>query len=65
MRCELCSLRCMFKDAIIRDLSVATFVKIALIALIYYVCFVAYDGRPVDTASHLLGPVPATQHQGS
>jgi hypothetical protein len=55
----------MFKDAIIRDLSVATFVKIALIALIYYVCFAAYDGRPVDTASHLLGPVPATQHQGS
>jgi hypothetical protein len=54
----------MFKDTIIRDLSLVTLAKIALIALIYYACFAAYDGRPVDTASHLLGPVPASQHQG-
>jgi len=55
----------MFKDAIIRDLSVVTLIKIVLILAIYYACFAAYDGHPVDTASHLLGPAPASSpHQG-
>jgi hypothetical protein len=40
----------------IRDLSILTVVKIAIIAAIYFTLFAAYDGRPVDTASHLLGP---------
>jgi hypothetical protein len=33
-----------------------TLVKGAAIAAIYYLCFASYDGRPIDTDSHLLGP---------
>lgn len=55
----------MLKNAIIRDLGLASLAKIAAIALIYWVCFAAYDDRPVDTATHLLGPAPAHHTQGS
>ncbi len=55
----------MFKSPMIRDLSLLSVVKLLLIALIYYALFAAYDGRPVDTAAHLLGPLPPpTTHQG-
>ncbi len=40
----------------IRDLSILTVVKIAIIAVIYFTLFAGYDGRHVDTAAHLLGP---------
>jgi hypothetical protein len=46
----------MFKDRTARDLGILTLVKLAVIIAIYYACFAAYDGRPVDTAAHLLGP---------
>ncbi len=52
----------MFKDRIIKELGLITLVKFALIAAVYYACFAAYDGRPIDTAAHILGPLPA-QHQ--
>jgi hypothetical protein len=55
----------MFKHHMIRDLTLLSVVKILLIALIYYTLFAPYDGRPVDTAAHLLGPAPTiTTHQG-
>jgi hypothetical protein len=46
----------MFHDRTVRDLVVLTLVKASAIAIIYYACFAAYDGRPVDAISHLLGP---------
>lgn len=46
----------MLRDRTAKDLLLLTVAKVGVIALIYYVCFAAYDGRPVDTVSHLLGP---------
>ncbi len=46
----------MLKDRTARDLGLLTLVKLAVIVAIYYVCFAAYDNRPIDTAAHLLGP---------
>ncbi len=43
-------------DRTARDLLLLSLVKAAAIAAIYYLCFAAYDGRPVDAVSHLLGP---------
>jgi hypothetical protein len=48
----------------VRDLLALTLVKIGVIALIYYACFAAYDGRPVDTIAHLLGPAAAPPQAG-
>ncbi len=39
------------------DLAMLTVIKLAVLAVIYYACFAAYDGRKLDTASHLLGPL--------
>jgi hypothetical protein len=50
----------MLKDRTAKDLAVLTAIKFAVIAVIYYACFAAYDGRPLDTAAHLLGPAPAS-----
>jgi hypothetical protein len=55
----------MSNNPIIRDLGLATLAKIAAIAVIYWACFAVYDGRPVDTATHLLGPAPVSHLQGS
>ncbi len=46
-------------DRTARDLLLLSLVKAAAIAAIYYLCFAAYDGRPVDAVSHLLGPAGA------
>lgn len=48
-----------------KDLLLLTLVKAAAIAVIYYACFAAYDGRPVDTVSHLLGPSSPMPHLNS
>jgi hypothetical protein len=50
----------MFKDRTARDLGLLTLVKLAVIVAIYYACFAAYNERPLDTASHLLGPPAAS-----
>jgi hypothetical protein len=50
----------MLKDRTVKDLAVLTAIKFAVIAAIYYACFAAYDGRPVDTTAHLLGPAPVS-----
>jgi hypothetical protein len=55
----------MFKDRTVKDLATVTALKVTLIAVIYYACFSAYDGRPVDTATHLLGPAPSAAHDQS
>jgi len=57
----------MFRNPIARDLGVLTVVKVAVIAIIYFALFAAYDGRPVDTAAHLLGPAtpPINSQRGS
>jgi hypothetical protein len=57
----------MFRNPIARDLGVLTVVKVAVIAIIYFALFAAYDGRPVDTATHLLGPAtpPINPQRGS
>jgi hypothetical protein len=52
----------MFEHRTARDLLVLTILKAAAIAAIYYTCFAAYDGRPVDTVSHLLGPAGPAPH---
>lgn len=44
-----------------RDLAWLTIAKLAVILLIYIALFAGYDGRPVDTTSHLLGPAPLHQ----
>jgi hypothetical protein len=49
----------MLKDRTAKDLLLLSLVKAAAIAAIYYLCFAAYDGRPVDAVSHLLGPAGA------
>jgi hypothetical protein len=49
----------MLKDRTSRDLLLLSLVKLAAIVAIYYLCFAAYDGRPVDAVSHLLGPASA------
>ncbi len=49
----------MKRDRTARDLAVMTLVKCAAIGVIYYACFAAYDGRPINTMAHLLGPAPA------
>jgi hypothetical protein len=46
----------MFDARMVRDLSLLTVAKLAVIAVIYYACFAAFAGRPVDAVSHLLGP---------
>ncbi len=46
----------MFQNRTAQDLLALTLFKAAAIAVIYYACFAAYDGRPVDAVSHLLGP---------
>jgi hypothetical protein len=46
----------MLRDRTAKDLLLLTLVKAAVIVAIYYLCFAAYDGRPVDAVSHLLGP---------
>jgi hypothetical protein len=51
----------MLRDRTAKDLLLLTLVKAAAIAAIYYLCFAAYDGRPVDAVSHLLGPAGETQ----
>jgi hypothetical protein len=48
----------MFADRTARDLLLLTLVKAAAIAIVYYACFAAYDGRPVDAVAHFLGPAP-------
>lgn len=48
----------MFKNRTARDLGLLTLAKLAVIVAIYYACFAAYDDKPVDTATHLLGPAP-------
>lgn len=52
----------MLRDRTAKDLLLLTLVKAAAIAAIYYLCFAAYDGRPVDAVSHLLGPSPVMPH---
>jgi hypothetical protein len=57
----------MFKNHVVRDLSLLSLVKIALIAVIYYILFAPYDGKQVDAAAHMLGPASTqiqTHHQG-
>jgi hypothetical protein len=56
----------MFKNHMVRDLSLLSLIKIGLIAVIYYALFAPYDGKPADLGIHLLGPVPAplTKNQG-
>jgi hypothetical protein len=49
----------MLHDRTIRDLGVLTVVKVAVIAALYFALFARYDGRKLDTAAHLLGPVPS------
>ncbi len=49
----------MLTDRTAKDLLLLSLVKVAAIAAIYYLCFAAYDGRPVDAVSHLLGPAGA------
>jgi hypothetical protein len=49
----------MLRDRTAKDLLLLSLVKVAAIAAIYYLCFAAYDGRPVDAVSHLLGPAGA------
>jgi hypothetical protein len=49
----------MLKDRTAKDLLLLSLVKAAAIAAIYYLCFAAYDGRPVVAVSHLLGPAGA------
>jgi hypothetical protein len=46
----------MLQDRTAKDLVLLTLVKAAAIAIIYYACFAAYDGQPIDTVTHLLGP---------
>ena len=50
------------------DLVILTAIKLAAIATLYFVLFAPYDGRPVDTLTHLLGAAPASSvtptHQG-
>jgi len=55
----------MLQDRTGKDLLLLTLVKITVIAVIYYLCFAAYDGRPVDTVSHMLGPSIVTPHLGT
>jgi len=50
----------MLKDATARDLALLTIAKIAILTAIYFAFFASYDGRPVDTAAHLLGPASQT-----
>ena len=45
----------MLRDRTAKDLLLLTLVKIGVIVGIYHFCFAAFDGRPVDAASHLLG----------
>jgi len=52
----------MLPDRTAKDLLLLTLVKITVIAAIYYLCFAAYDGRPVDAITHLLGPPGAVPH---
>jgi hypothetical protein len=52
----------MLQDRTARDLLTLTLVKAAVIAAIYFACFAAYYGRPVDTLTHLLGPAHAAAH---
>jgi hypothetical protein len=55
----------MLKDRTVMDLALLTAIKCAAIAIVYYACFAAYDGRKLDTVSHLMGPVstlPAPQN---
>jgi len=54
----------MFKNHMVRDLSLLSLVKIGFIAAIYFVLFAPYDGKPADLATHLLGPAPSLHHQG-
>jgi hypothetical protein len=37
----------MLRDRTAKDLLLLSLVKVAAIAAIYYLCFAAYDGRPV------------------
>jgi hypothetical protein len=46
-------------DPIVRDLAMLTIAKVAILLIIYIALFANYDGRPIDTASHLLGPANA------
>jgi hypothetical protein len=55
----------MFRNRIAQDLSLLTVIKLIVIAAIYFALFAAYDGKPVDTASHLLGPAKILDNQGS
>jgi hypothetical protein len=47
------------RDPIVRDLAMLTIAKLAILIIIYIAFFANYDGRPIDTASHLLGPANA------
>jgi hypothetical protein len=53
----------MFKDRTARDLACLTAIKVGVILVIYWALFAAYDGRPVDTAAHLLGPITMQRGQ--
>jgi hypothetical protein len=55
----------MFRNCIAWDLSLLTVIKLIVIAAIYFALFAAYDGKPVDTATHLLGPVKISDNRGS
>jgi len=47
-----------------RDLALLTTAKLLVLAVIYLVLFAPAANRPLDTASHLLGPA-TTAHQGN
>jgi hypothetical protein len=48
----------MMTDRTAKDLTILTAIKLAAIAVIYFALFAPYSARPVDTLTHLLGPVP-------
>jgi hypothetical protein len=48
----------MMTDRTAKDLTILTVIKLAAIAVIYFALFAPYNGRPVDTLTHLLGPAP-------
>ena len=55
----------MFKNRMARDLSLLTVAKLAVIAVIYFALFAAYNGKHVDMARHFLGPTKILDNRGS